>query len=406
MSRALILTMIQTAPTRTLPVLPLEIVGMIGKEADDEDIAAQRLVSRYWSSVTADRFALLFRQSTFELTQPGLNDMLKVCQNPAFGPEVQTLILITDCKRRNAAKFHDLYNQALQALKVHGKQVRLGVRWRPTGHGELVGPKTAAGRLASLMQKRILPAARVAGLNNNDLLIELPDANLVNSGYGSYRKLVEMVFNFWAARHNFNPNITISFGPSTAGLHQTPSVTFNRNPNIVECRNLTAAHVESFWSLIVCGHPQELHLYGCEIEQNFFRLVIPALQTLTIEKSEIYETFHQAYAAPNRFVYGGCPRELLKDAHVKFPNLNRLKLKNIRTTEYSWMRDNIHDFDITGALEIARALPHLLVGFRGWEIAYKCTDDPVAKARMLKDWQGKHVGSGYLEDDFMVSLFG
>lgn len=404
------LTLLQTAPSKGLPVLPLEIIGMIAKEADDEDLTTQRLVSKFWSSVTAERFALLFRQSAFEFTQAGLTDMLKVCQHSAFGPQIQTLIIITDCKRRNAAKFHDLYNQALQALKGYGQQVRLGVRWHPTDHGELVEPKIAAGRLGIVMQKRILPAARAAGLNDNDILFELPDANLVNAGYDSYRKLVEMVFDFWAAQArfggHFNPNITISIGHSTTSPRQTPSMTFKRNPNIAERRNLTAAHIGSFWSLIVCSHPQELHLYNCTIEQKFFRFRIPTLQTLTMDKIEVYDGYVRAHSGPNRFIYGGCPKELLKDAHFKFPDLNRLELKNIRTTEYAWMKDNIHDFDVTGPLEIARALPYLLEGFRGWEIAYKCSDDPVAKARMLKHWQGKHMGSGYLEDDLMVSMFG
>lgn len=404
------LRVIQTASTRELPVLPLEIVGMIAREPDDEDIATQRLVSKFWSRVTAERFAPLFRQSTFEFTQAGLNDMLKVCEHPAWGPEIQTLVIVTDCKRRNAAKFHDLFNKALQALKIHGQQVRLGIRWRPTDHGESVEPKTAALRLASMVQKRILPAARAAGLNDNDLLFELPDPDLVHSGYDSYPKLVTMIFNLWAARFHFggqfNPNITIKYGQSMPGLRQTPVMTFKRNPNIVECRNLLSAHMESFWSLVVCSHPQELHIYDCRIPDDFFRFPIPALQTLTMDQVEIFEGYHRVRFAPYRFFYGGSPRKFLQDAHIKFPNLNRLKLRNIRTAEHTWLQDEIHDFDVTGALEIARALPHLLEGFRGWEIAYLCSDDPITKAEMLKQWQGKHMGSGYLGDDVMVSLFG
>ena len=85
-------------------------------ETDHSERPIPPVVGMSCSRSTTERLVLLFRQSTFEFTQANLADMLSVRQHSAFGLEVQTLILISNCKRRNVAKFHDLYNQALRAL--------------------------------------------------------------------------------------------------------------------------------------------------------------------------------------------------------------------------------------------------------------------------------------------------
>jgi len=101
---------------------------MIASEADHEDLPEQRLVCKAWSRATARRFATMFQQTAFPFTKHGMVEMLATSQHSQFGPEIQTLLIIIDDKRKHAAIIHDTYRMALIALAGRGQQVRLGVR--------------------------------------------------------------------------------------------------------------------------------------------------------------------------------------------------------------------------------------------------------------------------------------
>jgi hypothetical protein len=61
--------------------LPMEVLGMIAKEADDEDLPAQRLVCSLWPSVTATEFASLFHETAFEFSRAGTLNLLALCND-------------------------------------------------------------------------------------------------------------------------------------------------------------------------------------------------------------------------------------------------------------------------------------------------------------------------------------
>jgi len=70
----------------------------------------------------------MFQQTAFPFTKHGMVEMLATSQHSQFGPEIQTLLIIIDDKRKHAAIIHDTYRMALIALAGRGQQVRLGVR--------------------------------------------------------------------------------------------------------------------------------------------------------------------------------------------------------------------------------------------------------------------------------------
>jgi hypothetical protein len=339
---------------------------MIACEADDEDIATQRLVSKMWSSVTANRFAALFHQTVHEFTQAGMNDLLKVCQTSRYAREVRSVIIVTDCKRRRPAKFHITYDEALRALAVHGKPVSLGIRWRPSPGGEIVTPMQASGRLVSLLEKRVLPAARTAGIQDNDIVFELPDPVSVLPATNSYRRLVMWLFMMWH-RHNtqgapFNPRITIRFDMSTHGPLGTPTLSFDPHSDKFECHNLSARHLDPFYQFVHNRSYQELHLVNCTVPEYFFSGSNGSIQTLHMENVRICEGYWTASTDPTRQVQPGSARILLENLVVRLPNLTRLRLESIREGNFPWLRGGHHAVDITGTPEIARVLQHLLDG--------------------------------------------
>jgi hypothetical protein len=153
----------------------MEVLTMIAKEADDEDIPTQRLVSPSWASATSTRFASMFIETAFQFERARMKEMLQLCKNVQLAPHIRTLIIIHAIKRKRVGKFHDFYNDALLALEAHGQSIRLGIRWTPDFTGELVTPLAAARGLVGTFNTRLIPAARAAGLDYDDLLIELPD---------------------------------------------------------------------------------------------------------------------------------------------------------------------------------------------------------------------------------------
>jgi hypothetical protein len=146
----------QMCSLRPSPSLPMEVLGMIAKETDDEDIPAQRLVCSlwaratsarfattfhevafelsttgvakvievckssqygpqflacsYWASVTATKFASLSHEIAFKFSRAGMLNLLALCKNPDLGPYVRTLIVIVDLKRKIAAKFYEFHD--------------------------------------------------------------------------------------------------------------------------------------------------------------------------------------------------------------------------------------------------------------------------------------------------------
>ncbi|KAH0286078.1 hypothetical protein KCU62_g7002, partial [Aureobasidium sp. EXF-3399] len=195
--------------------LPTEVLTMIASEADHEDLPEQCLVCKAWSRTTSRRFATMFQQTAFPFTKRGMVEMLATCQHPQFGPEIQTLVIIIDDKRKHAAVIHDTYRGALLALAVRGQRVRLGIRWWSRSGGDYGAFDQAAGRLPALLRKRVLPAASVVGLDVKDLLLELPDAHSTQHPplhvHNGWQKLVDLfsqlqgTHNFFGGR--FNPDI-------------------------------------------------------------------------------------------------------------------------------------------------------------------------------------------------------
>ena len=137
---------------------------MIASEADHEDLPAQRYVSRLWRRATLPKFATLLEETVHDFTKPGMVDMLEICQNPVFGPEVRTLVVTVDGRRSYSAKCPKIYVRALLALAVHGQRLRLGIRWRPKPGDIFLPSEMASRRMAKLLDKRILPAASAAGI--------------------------------------------------------------------------------------------------------------------------------------------------------------------------------------------------------------------------------------------------
>jgi hypothetical protein len=272
----------------------MEVLAMIASEADDEDVPTQRLVGTLWASATKTRFASLFYETAFEFKRSGLLDMLAVCKDPKLGPCIGILTVIVDLKRRRPADFQRLYSQALAALKVHGQSVRLGVCWTASDTGELVTPKLASFRLIGFLENTVLPAACTAALDCNNLLFQLPDPSSTVPEANDYRKIVQWMSVVWKDYRrlggSFNPNIIIRYADSTAGVAGTPTISFTRTPDKVECRNLRASHMEPFFGLFQSRHHQEIHLSNCAISGDFCRSNNGTLHTLTMDNVTIYET--------------------------------------------------------------------------------------------------------------------
>jgi hypothetical protein len=379
----------------------MEVVAMIACEADDEDILTQRLVGKFWAAATRKRFVSLFRDIAVNFNPVGLASLLEICRDPELGPVVRTITVIVDLKRRRPAAFHNLFDQALAALGDHGQLVRLGIRWVPNHVGEHVQPQQAACRMVGILQKNILPAARAAGLDHNDLLFELPDPSTFTDA-NVYKKLVHWISVAWI-RHStfgepFNPNITIRFDVPGPGYLGNPSLTFTRNPDKVVCHDLLLPHMEPFLSLVQSTSQHEIHLVNCNIPDYFLRYNPGQLRTLTMENVSIFGENSDDH--DNLGYASGCAGNLLRGLMIRCPHLHRLRLENIFEGYGSWLLDGPHTFDVTGPMQIARALIHLLEGYRGWEIDYMLADDMVVKTEMLRFWQGQGMGSGRLEAPF------
>jgi hypothetical protein len=288
----LLLTTGQMALFRPSPSLPMEVLGMIAKEADDEDIPAQRLVCPLWASVTATKFALLFHETAFEFSRAGMLNLLALLKNPRLGPQIRMLIIFDDLKRKKVGKFHELYDQALVALSAYGQPLRFGVRWAPVASGERVDPKMASTRLINIMLKRVLPAAEAAGLDRNNLLLELPDASRTQVAGNDYRKIIWWISRVWNEhnifRRPFNPNLTIRFA-STPGMSANPTIILTRSPNKVECRNLLAVHMAAFSSLIQSNYHREIHLVDCVVSDHFYDFNWGNFHNITMENVTLYE---------------------------------------------------------------------------------------------------------------------
>ncbi|CAD0090204.1 unnamed protein product [Aureobasidium mustum] len=371
---------------------------MIAAEADDEDIHTMRLVCSGWKTVTLPRFLPFFNQVAFRYTKAGLTSMLEACQHPVFGPHIQTLILIVDCKRRNASSYQQIYNQALVALRASGQSVCLGIRWCQIALGEVVTPELASGRLATLLDKKILPAGQAAGLVIDNLLIELPDARPLQDEPNTYQRLINWLNTMWW-RHNQigGPSkLTIRFDNSIAQLSRPPSFEITQNPARIECHGMLPCHYDAFYELFQLPH-LELALHNCSIPETFFRETNHLLTTIILEGITIYSESAEGFRdIPVRPVFQGSASKLLSLLLGIHPGLSRLRLKNISQGDDTWLSDGPHLFDVRGAHKLPTALTRLLEGYRGWEIAYWCCGDEGLRDRMLMKWQGSEMGSGLL----------
>ncbi|KAH0042855.1 hypothetical protein KCU78_g704, partial [Aureobasidium melanogenum] len=391
-------------PTTTMQALvgpielPEEIKAMIAAEADDEDIPTQRLVSQRWQQVTLQRFRSRFGQLVFEYTRTGLEGMLRACQHPDCGPLIHTLILVVDCKRRNASHYQQLYNQALVALAAHGQPVRLGIRWCPTPLGEVVTPELASGRLVILLNKKILPAARAAGLAVDDLLIELPDPQSLENEPNVYTSLVRWLFQTWFryARVGESCKTTIRFDNSITQFSRPPSLEFWRLPDRVECHGMMSRHYDAFYHLFEMSN-SELALYNCRVPETFFRATNHHLTTIIMEGVSVYnEPEGQFRDIVSRELQAGSMVTLFDLLLGTHPGLSRLRLKNLYQGEDTWLSDGSHLFDVRGVHKLGEAIARLLEGYRGWEIPYWLCRDEAVKAKMLAKWGGTNMGSGLL----------
>lgn len=378
--------------------IPEELKVMIAAEADDEDISTMRLVCSGWKTATLARFSSFFDQVAFEYTKAGLENMLKACQHPDLGPKIGTLILIVDCKRRNASGYQQLYNQALVALGRSGQPVRLGVRWRPTPLGEVVPPELASGSLVTLLDKKIFPAAQAAGLAIDDLLIELPDARSLPDEPNTYQRLVRWLHIRWWRQNQLGglTKLTIRFDNSIAQLSRPSSLEITQKPARIECHGILPCHYDAFYELFQLPH-LELALHNCSIPETFFRETNHLLTTIILEGITVYSESAEGFRdIPVRPVFQGSASKLFSLLLGIHPNLSRLRLKNISQSDDTWLSDGPHLFDVRGAHKLPTALTRLLEGYRGWEIAYWCCGDERVKARMLVKWQGSEMGSGLL----------
>jgi len=342
---------------------------MIASEADHEDLPEQRLVCKAWSWATSRRFATMFQQTAFPFTKRGMIEMLATCQHPQFGPEIQTLVIIIDDKRKHAAVIHDTYRAALLALAGHGQQVRLGVRWWSRSGGDYGAFEQAAGRLPALLKKRILPAASVVGLDVKDLLLELPDAHSTQHPplhvYNGWEKLMDLLYqlqgthNFFGGR--FNPDIYIRFhDPLKTSSAGSPRITFRRNPYKAEFCNLSNYHMEPFYLVTRIRNMQEIHLDNCHIPDVFF--LSGRLQVITMDNVHVYNGLYCRGLPPIRQLYPGSAKKLLSNLTTIHPSLRQLKLKNIYEGDNLWLGDGSHAIDITGTTEITNVMQHLLNG--------------------------------------------
>ncbi|KAG9662312.1 hypothetical protein KCU95_g2588, partial [Aureobasidium melanogenum] len=385
-------------------VLPAELYDMIAAEADDEDIPTQRLVSKHWNKATLRRFQSRFDQLVFEYTRTGLQRMLRACQDPDCGPLIHTLILVVDCKRRNASRYQQLYNQALVALAAHGQPVCLGIRWRPTPLGEVVPPELASGRLVTLLNKKILPAARAAGLAVDDLLIELPDPQSLQNEPNTYTKIIQWLFQLWFryAGVGGSCKTTIRFDNSITQFSRPPSLEFLRLPDRVECHGMMSRHYDAFHQLFQMSNT-ELALYNCRVPETFFRASNHNFTTIIMEGVNVYkEPVDQFRDVVSRELQPGSVNTLFDLLLGTHPNLSRLRLKNLYQGDDTWLSDGSHLFDVRGAHKLAAAINRLLEGYRGWEISYWCCTNEAVKAKMLAKWGGTNMGSGLLSSpDFL-----
>jgi hypothetical protein len=256
--------------------------------------------------------------------------------------------------------------------------------------------------------KRILPAAHAAGLNCNNLLLELPDALKTQVPGNDYRKIISWFSRVWnqnrVITRSFNPNLMIRFA-STPGMCANPTMIFTRTPNKVECRNLLAFHMAAFSDLMQSSSHREIHLVDCIISEHFFDFNWGNFHDINMENVTLCEGVFTIDDHPLHRYAAGCAGTLLRNLTIRHPNLNRIKLENIREGDYHWLLDGPHTFDVTGNHEIARAIPHLLDGYRGWEIDYMCTDDEFVKTQLVQQWKGKGMGSGLLENPGMNLSF-
>ncbi|KAG9945973.1 hypothetical protein KCU85_g6871, partial [Aureobasidium melanogenum] len=384
--------------------LPDELYAMIAAEADNEDIPTQRLVHPSWSRATLPRFLSSFGRVAFLYTRSGMENMMRACQNPIYGPRIHTLILVVDCKRRNATQYQQLYNQALFALAAHGQPVCLGIRWRPTPLGEEVPPELASGRLVTLLNNKILPAARAAGLTRDDLLIELPDPQSLSNQANTYDSLIRWLYRRWSiyAQVGGSCRTTIRFDNSITRFSRPPSLEFSRRPDTIECHGMLSRHFDAFYHLFE-GSNTELALYNCRIPETFFRATNHHFTSITMEGVSVYsETVDQFRDVVSRQLPAGSVSNLFEPLLATHPGLSHLRLKSLYEGEVTWLSDGSHLFDVRGAHKLGVALTRLLEGYRGWEIVYWTCGDEAVKARMLAKWGGTNLGSGLLgSPDFL-----
>ncbi|KAH0351874.1 hypothetical protein KCU81_g2125, partial [Aureobasidium melanogenum] len=367
------------------PGFPLELQRMIAAQADEEDIPTQRLVHSLWSRATLPRFLSSFGRVAFLYTRSGMENMMRACQHPIYGPRIHTLVLVVDCKRRNATQYQQLYNQALFALAAHGQPVCLGIRWRPTPLGEEVPPELASGRLVTLLNNKILPAARAAGLTRDDLLIELPDPQFLSNQPNTYDSLIRWLYRRWStyAQVGGSCRTTIRFDNSITRFSRPPSLEFSRRPDTIECHGMLSRHFDAFYHLFE-GSNTELALYNCRIPETFFRATNHHFTSIIMEGVSVYMS------------------SLFEPLLATHPGLSHLRLKNLYEGEATWLSDGSHLFDVRGAHKLGVALTRLLEGYRGWEIVYWTCGDEAVKARMLAKWGGTNLGSGLLgSPDFL-----
>lgn len=393
--------MLTTSQEQTLRLpssFPKELEAMIAAEADEEDVRTQRLVHPFWVNATLRRFQSSFGQVAFEYTKTGVEKLLRACQDPIYGPLIHTLILIVDCKRRNASGYQQLYNQALVALAASGQPVKIGVRWRPTPGGEIVTPDMASGRLGILLDKKILTAARAAGLAVDDLLIELPDPLSLPDEPNIYTKLTQWIEKLWwrYGQVGASCKVTLRFDNSIAKMSRPPSLEFTRRPDRVECHGMLSHHYDALFELFQ-GSNRELAMYNCSIAETFFQDSHHNLRTIILEGVTVYkEPADEFRDIVTRELHQGSCEILFERLLFIHSNLDRLRLKNLYEGGVTWLSDGPHTFDLSGAHKLSEGIKRLIEGYRGWEIPYwTCGDDEV-RARLLVKYQGTDMGSGLL----------
>ncbi|KAI5197049.1 hypothetical protein E4T38_08192 [Aureobasidium subglaciale] len=389
--------------------LPEELKTTIAAEADDKEIPTQRAVSKAFKKQTQKRFLDNFKTRRAPLTKNGLQNLLSAAEHAEFGPQIDTVILVVDCKRRNIAAYHNLYRQALASLSAIGNVSRLGIRWCPSPGGETVTPHIAGSRLVAQLDKFVYSAARAVGLGRSEMIIELPEAPLAIGSLchtsDDYSKISQWMLRIQVGFSSFgNPSgikITLQFYDTSPYRWVVPSVavTYHGQGALQKmvCHGLTAYHYQTFKSVCHFFH-EKIEMYHCDIDDRLFSTANPVLRSITIEDSTVYGT-NLVYPPNSPSGYTGANvNRLLAHNFLFHPNLEHLRLKNIRLGTRQWINVGAHTFDVRGVAKLAVAIPKLLEGYRGWEIAFWCTDDPGIRVRMLRKWQGSGMGSGMLDN--------